>query len=159
VAAAGGYALYSGFVDASSSSESVPGEQYVNVGAAEFRGAFDRIAARYPLPAGSDYDVLYGNVVRTGGLKQLTGTAGEIAIFSSCAWADTWVAAHHNGDTSLAQRAVSGLSLAAASPDLAAVDGGGVVDRVSAVARAAGRADARVLVDYAASADCASLRR
>ncbi len=159
VAAAGGYALYSGFLDAPSTSESVHGEQYVNVGSPEFRGAFDRIASRYPLPAGADYDVLYGNILRTGGLKQLTGTAGEVAVFSSCAWADTWVTAYQNGDTTVARGAVSGLSRAAASPDLAAIDGGGVVDRVSSVARAAGRSDARVLVDYAASADCTSLRR
>ena len=94
------------------------------------------MVTRYPLPAGFDYDVLYRNVVATGGLKQLTGTAGEVALFSSCAWARAWVQAHYACDIAAQRSAVAGLKGAATSSDLAAIDGGGIVHSVTAVARA-----------------------
>lgn len=157
LAAAGGYALYSGFVDSSDSTESVQAEEYVNVGSPAFGDAFDQIAARYPLPAGFDYDVLYRNVVAAGGLKQLTGTAGEVAHFSSCAWARAWVQAHDAGDIAAQRSAVAGLERAATSSDLAAIDGGGVIDSVTAVATAAAEADADAVAGYASPLNCSAL--
>lgn len=159
LAAAGGYALYSGFVDSPDSTESVQAEEYVNVGSPAFGDAFDQIAARYPLPAGFDYDVLYRNVVATGGLKQLTGTAGEVALFSSCAWARAWVQAHDAGDIAAQRSAVAGLERAATSSDLAAIDGGGIVGSVTAVATAAAEADAATVAGYASPLNCSALNQ
>ena len=58
VAAAGGLALYSGFVDSPGSTESVQGEQYVNVGSPQFQDAFAEITTNYPLPTGESYAAL-----------------------------------------------------------------------------------------------------
>ena len=158
-ASAGGYALYSGFLDNDSSTESVRGEEYVNVASPEFGAAFDRIAEGHPLPAGADYTRLYDNIVDTGGLRQLTGTAGQVVFHSICAWSAEWVRAHEADDSQAERNAVVELERAVSSPDLAAIDGGGVVDSMTAVAQAAAAADTAAVTTFVGGADCTGLRR
>ena len=73
----------------------------------------------------------------TGGLKQLTGTAGQVAMYSGCAWAGAWVQSHDAGDTAGQQAAIAGLERTANSSDLAYIDGGGLVARAEALVIAA----------------------
>ena len=55
-AAAGGIALGSGFFDSPGSTESISGEEYVNVASEQFPAVFDAAAKAYPLPPGETYD-------------------------------------------------------------------------------------------------------
>ena len=158
-AAAGGYALYSGFFDSVRSTESVQAEEYVNVGSPDFGPAFDRIAAEHPLPPSASYDQLYGNIVDTGGLMQLSGTAGQVVLHSVCAWSAEWVRAEEANDSQATRDAVAMLEAAASSPDLAAIDGGGVVDNVTALSQAAASADTATLTTYVGGANCTALSR
>lgn len=72
VAAAGGIALGSGFFDSPGSTESISGEEYVNVASEQFPAVFDAAAKAYPLPPGETYDEVRQNVLGTGGLIRVT---------------------------------------------------------------------------------------
>lgn len=134
-AANGGLPLLSGFFD--HGTESVADEEYLNVGSPEFRSVFDRESRRHDLPSGASYEVVYRNLTKTGGLMQVSGLRGQLALFAGCRWERTWVA-------SPAQRPKAARALAsiADDPALARVDGGGIVSQLRAVADAAATGDA-----------------
>lgn len=154
VGAATGLGLWSGWFDSPSSSESVAGEEYVNVASPRFAAEFDRAALDYPLPAGVTYARLKSNVLATGGLKQLTGMRGEMALYSTCPWIATWLRAASIADTVQRTSATNALARIAQSRDLAAIDGGGIVSGAQRLAAAAAKGNRAPLSEYHQSANC-----
>lgn len=148
VAAAGGIALGSGFFDSPDSTESISGEEYVNVASEQFPAVFDAAAKAYPLPPGETYDEVRQNVLGTGGLIQVSGLRGQLALYSGCRWAVEYAEATPQSAESAA--AVQALANVADSPDLAAIDGGGIVSQVSMVSEAAANGDQSTVANYAA---------
>ena len=157
VATAGGLTLYDAWYDGPDSTESIRSEPYVDVRSDEFAAGFAQNAAMHPLPLGADYDQLYGNTLAAGGLKQVSGAAGQIVMVSICAWSSEWLRAHDARDNQAEQAAVNRLERAAGSPELAAIDGGGIVSNLTAVATAAAGSD-RAIVSAHVDTCSAALR-
>ena len=76
-----------------------------------------------------------------------------------CAWSAEWVRADEAGDSQGKRDAVARLEGAASSPELAAIDGGGVVDNVTALTQAAASSNTKTLTTYVSGANCTALSR
>lgn len=157
-AAATGVGIWVRFFDSPSSTESIRDEAYISTGSPEFAAAFDRADADYPLPAGQTRDGMRHDLLGSGALKQVTGLRGELALGSTCPWSDAWVAAESSHDPALLDAASDALHRIAVSPDLAAVDGGGIVEQVSAMSAAAQAGDAAAVAELRSTMGCESDR-
>lgn len=155
-AAATGIGLWVGWFDSPTSTESIHDEAYLNTSSPEFADAFDRATAAYPLPPGQTYDRTRRSLLGSGVLKQVTGLRGELALSSSCPWSAAWLAADQRHDTASQGVATSALERIATSPDVAAIDGGGIVDRAEQIAAAAGAGDAAALETLRSAVGCES---
>lgn len=151
VGAVAGVGLWSGWFDSPSSSESVAGEQYVNVASPQFAAEFDRATRDYPLPVGATYARLKSNVIATGGLKQLSGMRGQMALYGTCPWIASWLRADASGETRQRTIATTALTRIAQSRDLEAIDGGGIVAGAIGRAKAAAAGDGSPLAEYQAA--------
>jgi len=151
-----GIGLWIGWFDSPTSTESIHDEAYLNTSSPEFAAAFDRATAAYPLPPGQTYDRTRRSLLGSGVLKQVTGLRGELALNSSCPWSAAWLAAERRHDAAPQAAATSALARIATSPDLAAVDGGGIVDRAKQTAAAAAAGDAAALKELRSAQGCDS---
>ena len=155
-AAATGIGLWTGWFDSPTSTESIHFEAYLNTSSPEFATAFDHATAAYPLPPGQTYDRTRRSLLGSGVLKQVTGLRGELALSSSCPWSAAWLAADRLQDVARQGAATSALARIATSPDVAAVDGGGIVDAAKQTAAAAAAGDAAALKKLRSAQGCES---
>jgi hypothetical protein len=118
--------------------------EWIDLSAPDLREAVDGIVARdLPLPAG---------VTRADGVAYVsrpydaqvtaTGLRSQYEGWARCAWLTAWERADGRDDAAAAGRAADALEASAAWPATVATDGGGVVDHVREVARAAAAGEA-----------------
>ena len=155
-AAASGIGPWTRWFDSPTSTESIPYEAYLNTSSPEFAAAFDQAVAAYPLPPGQTYDRTRRNLLGSGVLKQVTGLRGELALSSSCPWSAAWLAADKRDDVASQDDATLALARIATSPDVAAVDGGGIVDAAQQAAAAAAAGDVTALKKLRSAQGCDS---
>ena len=153
-AAATGIGRWIGWFDTPTSTESIRDEAYLNTSSPAFARAFDLAVAAYPLPPGETYDATRRDLLGSGVLKQVTGLRGELALRSTCPWSAAWLAADARHASAPRKTAVTALMRIATSPDVAAVDGGGIVTAAAQLADAAATGDASAVVRLRAAQGC-----
>jgi hypothetical protein len=148
VAAATGLGVWRVWFDSPNSTESIRDEAYLSTSSPEFASAFDEAALDYPLPPGKTYDQRRREVLSANALKQVTGMRGELAAYSGCAWSATWLDADQRHDARVRRTAARELARIAKSPDLAAIDGGGIVTNQEELAAAAAAGDSVAVAEH-----------
>jgi hypothetical protein len=135
--------VHTGFFPSGSSTESVPGEEFLDTGSPGIVAVVERLTGGVPLPAGEDWAPFMARWPSAeGGLKQRSGIGVEVEAYARCRWQVAWLDAHAAGDAWAARAAAATLQQAASWRFTVATDGGGVVAHQRRLAAAAAAGDA-----------------
>jgi hypothetical protein len=119
--------------------------EWLRSDAPDFGAMIAALVPDHPLPAGATWRQAVTDVVRQGrnapGLIQVTGIRLDFESYARCAWMQSWLLASDRHDDVSMRRAAVAIDKSTHWPLTVASDGGGVVEHLRAVARAARRGD------------------